>query len=90
MGYTPLNIMSLRILVTGTTGDSMPPPYVDVQNISLLYSKAWKRLGHNIGVTFVYRPDNSDDLGAKADYFFNIVPNQTNLRSLSFWLNIFL
>lgn len=61
---------SLRILISGTTGDSMPPPYAGVQNVSLLYAKTFKKLGHCVGITFVYKPDNADDLGAKADYFF--------------------
>src|SRR3990167_7962710 len=62
--------MSLRILITGTTGHSMPPPYAGVQNISLLYAKAFRKLGATVGISFVYKPNNADDLGAKAEYFF--------------------
>lgn len=60
----------MRILISGSTGESMPPPYGGTQNVSLLYAKTWKKMGHQVGVTFVYKPDNADDLGAKAEYFF--------------------
>ncbi len=62
--------MSLRILISGSTGESMPPPYGGTQNVSLQYAKTWKKMGHDVAVTFVYKPQNADDLGANADYFF--------------------
>ncbi len=60
----------LRILISGTTGDSMPPPYAGIPNVSLLYARTWKEMGHSVAVTFVYKPEHADDLGAGADYFF--------------------
>ncbi len=76
--------MSLRILISGTTGDSMPPPYAGVQNVSLLYAKTYKKLGHQVGVTFVYRPENSDDLGANADYFFEYSSKPNKIKKVLF------
>ena len=79
----------MKILITGTTGHSMPPPYAGVQNISLLYAKAYKRLGASVGVSFVYKPDNADDLGAKADYFFEYSGRPGKAKKFLFWLKYF-
>ncbi len=80
----------MRILISGTTGDSMPPPYAGVQNVSLLYAKNWRILGHEVGLTFVYKPENADDLGANAEYFFeyNSAPNK--LKKFVFLVKYFL
>jgi glycosyltransferase involved in cell wall biosynthesis len=48
----------------------MPPPYGGIPKVSLLYAREWKKLGHEVGVMFVYRPEEADDLGAEAKYFF--------------------
>lgn len=80
----------MRILITGTTGDSMPPPYAGIQNVSLLYARTWKKMGHDVAVTFVYRPHNSDDLGANADYFFEYSSRPNKFKKLIFLLKYFL
>lgn len=67
----------------------MPPPYAGVQNVSLLYAKTYKKLGHLVAVTFVYRPENSDDLGAKADYFFEYGSKPNKTRKVLFLLKYF-
>lgn len=60
----------MKILITGTTGDSMPPPYGGIPKVSLLYGRTWKNMGNDVAITFVHRPDNADDFGANAKYFF--------------------
>jgi glycosyltransferase involved in cell wall biosynthesis len=60
----------MKILITGTTGESMPPPYGGVPKLSLLCASEWKKLGHQVALTFVWRPENADELGAGAEYFF--------------------
>lgn len=60
----------MRILITGTTGDSMPPPYGGIPKVSLLYGRTWKQMGNDLAIMFVYRPDNADDFGANVKYFF--------------------
>ena len=60
----------MRILITGTTGESMPPPYGGVQKLILNTAKRWRERGHEMGITFTYGPKNPDDIGAKAEYFY--------------------
>ncbi len=60
----------MKILITGTTGESMPPPYGGVPKLSLLCAAEWKKLGHQVALTFVWRPENADELEAGAEYFF--------------------
>ena len=68
----------------------MPPPYAGIPNVSLLYGRTFKQLGHQVGVTFVYRPENADDLGANAEYFFEYVSKPTKVKKLGFLIRYFL
>ncbi len=77
-------------MITGTTGDSMPPPYAGVPNVSLLYGRAYKKLGHEVAITFVYKPRNADDLGANAEYFFEYKSKPDKFKKLIFLLKYFL
>lgn len=79
----------MKILISGATGESMPPPYGGTQNVSLLYAKAWKNLGHSVAVSFVYRPHNADDLKANAQYFFEYSSRPGKLTKLIFLLKYF-
>src|ERR1035437_8427750 len=81
--------MSLRILISGTTGDSMPPPYAGIPNVSLVYGRTWKKWGNDVAVTFVYRPNDSDDLGANADYFFEYNSKPNKLKKFLFLVKYF-
>lgn len=81
--------MSLRILITGTTGYSMPPPYAGVQKVSLLYARAWRKMGNKVGITFVYKPENADDDGARAEYFFEYDSEPNKLKKLFFLARYF-
>ena len=67
----------------------MPPPYAGVQNVSLLYAKAYKKFGHEVGVSFVYKPDNADDLGAGASYFFEYSGQPNTFKKITFLLKHF-
>ena len=81
--------MPLRILITGTTGESMPPPYAGIPKLSLLYSRLWKKMGHKVAIVFVYRPVKADDLGAGAEYFFEYNSKPNKLRKSLFLLKYF-
>ncbi|MEI7512157.1 MAG: glycosyltransferase family 4 protein [Candidatus Uhrbacteria bacterium] len=76
----------MKILITGTTGESMPPPYGGVPKVSLLYAREWKRMGHEVAITFVYRPETPDDLGANAKYYFEFSQKPNALIKLIFLL----
>jgi len=67
----------------------MPPPYAGVQNVSLLYAKTYKKLGIQAAITFVYKPENADDLGAKADYFFEYAGRPSLFKRIVFLLKYF-
>ncbi len=81
--------MSLRILISGATGESMPPPYAGIQKVSLLYARTWKKMGHEVGVTFVYRPPNADDEGANAEYFFEYGGKPYKFKKVLFLIRYF-
>lgn len=76
----------MKILITGTTGDSMPPPYGGIPKVSLLYARGWKKMGHDVAITFVYRPENADDFGANAEYFFEYGSKPNKLKKVFFFL----
>jgi len=80
----------MKILITGTTGESMPPPYGGVPKLSLLVAREWKRLGHSVSITFVYRPAKADDLNAGATYFFQYGGKPTKIRKIAFLARYFL
>ena len=76
----------MRILITGSTGESMPPPYGGIPKVSLLYAKAWKKMGHDVGITFTYRPPHADDLGADATYYFEYSNRPDRFKKTLFFL----
>lgn len=80
----------MRILIAGTTGESMPPPYGGIPKVSLLYAREWKRMGHDVAVTFVHRPPDADDLGAHARYFFEFGGKPGPVRKIFFTAVYFL
>lgn len=79
----------MKILITGTTGDSMPPPYGGIPKVSLLYGRTWKKMGNEVAVTFVYRPENADDFGANAEYFFEYKNKPNKFKKLLFLIKYF-
>ncbi len=79
----------MRILISGTTGESMPPPYGGVPKLSLLVAGVWKEQGHSVAITFVYRPKNADDLGVNAEYFFEYGSQPTKIKKALFLLRYF-
>ena len=68
----------------------MPPPYGGVPKLSLLVAGAWKKMGHQVGVSFVYRPKNADDFNAGAEYFFEYNSKPDKLKKALFLLKYFL
>src|SRR3989338_6268262 len=81
--------MSLRILISGSTGESMPPPIGGIPKISLLYARTWKKLGHEAAITWVYRPENADDHGANVRYFFEYGSKPNKFKKGLFLLRYF-
>jgi hypothetical protein len=79
----------MKILIAGTTGDSMPPPYGGVPKVSLLYSRVWKKKGNNVALVFVYKPEGADDLGAVAEYFFEYKSKPNKFKKGLFLLKYF-
>src|SRR3989344_2250698 len=79
----------MKILITGTTGESMPPPYGGVPKLCLLVAGVWKKLGHEVAITFVYRPDNADELGAEAQYFFEYESKPTKIKKIIYFFKYF-
>lgn len=64
----------------------MPPPYGGIPKVSLMYAREWKKMGHDVAVTFTYRPVHADDLGAGATYFFEYAKKPNVYGKLSFLL----
>lgn len=62
--------MSEKILITGTVGVCLPPPYAGVPKLTLLVARLWKAAGVEVAVTFNEKKENADDLGAGAQYYF--------------------
>lgn len=60
----------MNILITGTTANSMPPPYAGVPKLILATARLWKKKGNNVAITWRYKPKGADDLGAGATYFY--------------------
>lgn len=82
--------MPLRILITGTVGESLPPPYAGIPKLSLTLAQMWKKLGHEVALTFVHRHEREDDLGAKAKYFFEYKNKPNKIKKLFFLVSYFL
>lgn len=80
----------MKILITGTTGESMPPPYGGVPKLSLLCAGAWKRMGHQVALTFVWRPENADELGAEAEYFFEFNSRPNKFKKIIYLVRYFI
>lgn len=81
--------MSLRILITGTTGESLPPPYGGIPKLALLNARVWKKLGHKVAITFTYCPANKDDFGVGAEYFFEYSSKPNKPKKIFFLLRYF-
>ncbi len=62
----------------------MPPPYGGIPKVSLLYAREWKRMGHEVAVSFVYKPEKADDLGAEASYFFEYAARPGKVSKAAF------
>lgn len=80
----------MKILITGTTGDSMPPPYGGIPKVSLLYGRTWRKMGSEVAITFVYKPENADDFDANAKYFFEYSSKPDKFKKLFFLIHYFL
>lgn len=80
----------MRILITGTTGHSMPPPYGGVPKLILNTARRWREWGNDVAITFTYKPANADDIGANAEYFFEYRREPNKLAKVFFLLKYFL
>ncbi len=80
----------MKILITGTTGDSMPPPYGGIPKVSLLYGRTWRNMGNQVAISFVWRPENADDFQANCQYFFEYGSKPNKFKKALFLLKYFL
>lgn len=80
----------MRILITGTTGNSLPPPYGGIPKLVLMSAREWKKAGHDVGITFTYFPEKGDDLGVGADYFYEYRKAPSKLNKILFLIQYFL
>jgi glycosyltransferase involved in cell wall biosynthesis len=82
----------MRILIAGTTGESMPPPYGGVPKLVLFYSGIWKKKGHVVAAQFPYDSASGkrDDLGANVEYFFEYSKKPSNIDKGIFLLKYFI
>lgn len=82
----------MRILITGTTANSMPPPYAGVPKLILATARLWREAGHEVAITWRYKPKGADDLGAKATYYFEYGGDSQpgKLAKLGFLIKYFL
>ncbi len=82
--------MSERILVVGTVGVSLPPPYAGIPKLTLLVARLWREKGAAVAVSFVEKRTPADDLGAGAEYFFEFSSeNPTKFDKLVFLFKYF-
>src|SRR5689334_7286616 len=80
----------MKILITGTTGNSMPPPYAGIPKLVLSTAKHWQKEGHEVAITFTYQPQKPDDLGANAKYYFEYAARPGQLTKFLFLVKYFL
>lgn len=80
----------MKILITGTTGNSLPPPYGGVPKFMLVSAREWMKAGNEVAITFTYRPKNGDDLGVGARYFFEYASSPGTISKLLFLTRYFL
>lgn len=76
----------MRVLFTGNVGESLPPPYAGIPKRALLLGRAMREAGHTVGMMFVYRHDQEDDLDAKATYFFDFNKKPSRIAKVFFIL----
>ncbi|MBF8280382.1 MAG: glycosyltransferase [Candidatus Magasanikbacteria bacterium] len=79
----------MKILITGTVGESLPPPYAGIPKLTMLWAREWARSGHKIAITFVHRHDHEDDLGAGGEYFFEFASRPNKFKKILFLLKWF-
>src|SRR5579872_4599659 len=80
----------LRILMTGTVGESIPPPYGGIPKLSLMFARMWKDKGATIGIMFSYHHEKENDLGANAQYFFEYNSKPNKFKKVLFLIRYFL
>ena len=68
----------------------MPPPYGGIQKLILNTARRWREKGHDIGITFTYTSRKPDDIGAKAEYFYEYKRRPTKSDKILFLIRYFL
>ena len=67
----------------------MPPPYGGVPKLSLLCAGEWRKMGHEVALTFVWKPENADDLEADSEYFFEYNSKPSRFKKVLYLLKYF-
>lgn len=74
----------IKILITGDNGESLPPPYGGIIKRCLLHAKIWRSLGAKVFLHVYSKHQREEDLGAKAEYFYDFLKKPTILAKIAF------
>lgn len=80
----------MKILITGDSGESLPPPYGGIIKRCLLHAKIWKTYGATVYIHVHHKHGREEDLGAGAQYFYDFCKKPSFARKLIFFVKNFL
>jgi glycosyltransferase involved in cell wall biosynthesis len=80
----------MKIFITGTVGESLPAPYAGIPKHSLLLARLWREKDHQVALSWVYRHDKEDDLGAQGTYFFEFNKKPNKVSKILFLIKYFI
>jgi len=81
---------TLKVLVTGDNGESLPPPYGGIIKRCLLHAKIWKTYGASVYIHVHHQHEKEEDLGAGAQYFYDFAQKPSSIGKTLFFLKNFL
>ena len=80
----------LKIIITGDNGECLPPPYGGIPKRCLLHAKIWRELGAKVYMQVHHKHANENDLGARAEYFYDYAKPPTAFDKIFLVLGKFL
>jgi glycosyltransferase involved in cell wall biosynthesis len=79
----------IDIIITGSYGPCLPPPYGGIIKRALLHAYDWKRRGARVRMQIHHWHDREHDLGAGAEYFYDYRGAPTTGDNIAFALSAF-
>lgn len=76
---------SVKILITGSNGECLPPPYGGIMKRCLLHAKEWKDKGAEVSLHIMYKHEDENDLDAGAVYFYDF-PKLPDIKLKTFYV----